>query len=111
MEKHNELLRDLLDEKVTKQYSTGPAKTFETNDPEEKIITAIFIIVYVIIVCIVLFGLTMAVIYCIRKRRREALSRALMQARANEVPGIPHFSHNYNALPEPIIDSYGVPET
>ena len=45
-------------------------------DNDDHIITGALVAIYVIVVCLVLFAITMGIIHCIRRRRTELANRA-----------------------------------
>lgn len=75
------------------------------DESDERMITALFVSVYVLVVCSVLFCITMAIIYFIRQRRREVLNRAVMQARANDKQ--PDFAYQ-QPMPIDNMESYEI---
>jgi hypothetical protein len=51
---------------------------------QDRIITAFFIAMYVLLVCSILFCLVIAIIRCIRQRRRDHWNRAQLQASSQQ---------------------------
>ena len=45
------------------------------NNDEDGIITVVFVGIYVLLVCAILIGITLGIIYYIRQRRRELINR------------------------------------